>query len=226
MIIGVIAVFAILTFVSWTLISKKAFRFIFGTISLLGLILSVFATSEHMFNYYGVKKDIQTTKTQIFSATGNKTPAGILIAEPINKGSKVDAYVYSKDASATDTKVDAPKLDKTMKVVKVGGEKAYRVLKVTKYKYNNSFFKFLFGVFEMDKVVTKTEVTYQLPETWTTASKEELTAMQKAIATLTPDSDPAVLLLAQDMKKAMAEGDLKKAAANNISLIQATNRPK
>ena len=102
MIIIVLAVFAVLTYISWFYIKSAPTRLIMGLISFALLGATVLLLTANIKSHYGMKNVTTTTEKTIYSAGGSKSPAGMLITQELGtkSGNYVMIYADSEDGKA------------------------------------------------------------------------------------------------------------------------------
>lgn len=68
MIIALIATTTILTFLTWTLIKSPVWRTIWGILSLLAFVGSVYILTDHFINHIGLTVKSEVTRQPIYTA--------------------------------------------------------------------------------------------------------------------------------------------------------------
>lgn len=222
MIILILALFAISAFFANMTIKNSGMRYTVTLVLLGGLIISVVALVANMHDYYGMKSVTTTTKKEIYSAGQSNQNFGMLLYQGVGTNGQENVYIYKTSKTDKKTTLAKPDLNTTSKKVDISGNKAYRVVKTTRYEYKNNGFKFLFGIAGNNKQLKHRRVTYQVPPTWvalttkqakslaskltpkTTAERVAAAAQQKQLADLAKvDPDKAATLEANQVKKVL-----------------------
>lgn len=191
MIIIVIAILAILTYVSWINIEKLSTRIVAGLISFVLLAAAVLLLTVNMNSHYGMKKVTTSTEKTIYSAGGSKSPAGMLITQRL--GTKADNYVMIY-ADREDSKAKAHFVPNKKKITEAIHKRAtYRTADVkkatvktvtTRWEWKNDFFKWLLEFGGEGHSLAKQTTTVTVPKkTWVVLSAQQakqVTAKQKA----------------------------------------------
>jgi hypothetical protein len=197
MIIILLALFAVLTFISWIMISNRATRFVAGTISGLLLFGTVLLMVANFNNHFGMKKVTTTTTKQVYSAAGSASPAGTLIAAEVGTKSNNYVLVYADKENGSAEQhfvpnqkdiVEAVKKTATYKTADV--DKATVTTKTTRWEWSNDLYKSLFGfggeggsLYKQTSVVTVPEDTWVVMTAGQAASlKEKMAASQTTAA--------------------------------------------
>ena len=182
MVIILLAVFAILTFISWIKIENVPARVTSGLISGGLLLATVLMLVANFNNHFGMEKVTKTETKTIYSAGGSKVPAGMMIAQALGK------HI-----------VEAVKKTATYKLIDT--DKATVTTKTTRWEWQNDFFKLMFGFGGEGHSLYKQQTVVKLPkDTWvvmTPAQSKAVQAKQKAAA-----ANPAAQAQQEQLKAA------------------------
>ncbi|RRG17919.1 DUF4811 domain-containing protein [Weissella viridescens] len=191
MIIVLLLLFVVLTFVSWIYIKPVTLRVIAGTISLVLLMLSVWAMTVNFTDHFGMKKVTTTKTTQIYTAGDTSSPANMLLAQEIGTKSNNYVMVYRDKASdkkpavhnKPDTKHIVEAVKKTATYQTTKGSQATAKTTTTRWRFKNDFYKMMFGVSDQQNQLIKQHTLVRVPsKTWvvmTPSQAKSLGAKQK-----------------------------------------------
>nr|WP_243465541.1 DUF4811 domain-containing protein [Oenococcus oeni] len=184
MIFVLVALFALTTFVSWMLLKTAFLRRLWGSLSSLLLFGSILLMILNMNEHFGMAKVVSSQKERIYSVAGNKLSAGILATTSNKKlGSDLVIYLYKNKENSAKVRTAVPSSTSSLSMKEISGSKAYRVTKVTKWKYKDGLSKLFFGFGKLDKVVSKKKVVFQIPDNeWLQLTEKQLSKLQKLIA--------------------------------------------
>lgn len=232
MIIYLIFILAVLVILSWTMIKNRALRWTVGIITSLCLlgasgILTLTFTDTHL----GMHKVTTTTTSKVYSATGNQSPANILIAKRL--GTKADRYVLVYRDSAAVKKATThgvPNQDHIASTVKkkttyklTNGTSATATTKTTRWEWKNKTTKFWLNVGQGGTLVSKKTVVKVPKTTWLVLSPsqvKQLRAKLKAAAASGQTSTTTAAAAASGMSK----DQLDAAAVTQIKTLLAQSK--
>lgn len=227
MIILIIAVFTVLTFYTWLLISKPYLRNILGTLSVVALACSVYMLTDHFVNRTGLDVKSETSSHAIYSAGDKKAPFGVLIAQEI--GTKSDRFVLvyrdnpnDEQASAhfaPDKSHPADSIKKVAKVSVSNVDSARIDTTIKKYVWKSELYKILFGFGSEEGQIVSEENIAVIPEkTWLVLSPEQAKEMKEKITELQKNmsSSPEKIKEMAELK----EKDPKKAVEVQVGMIK------
>ena len=191
MIIIVLAVFAVLTYISWFYIKSAPTRLIMGLISFALLGATVLLLTANIKSHYGMKNVTTTTEKTIYSAGGSKSPAGMLITQELGtkSGNYVMIYADSEDGKAKphfvpNKKNMAEAINKKATYKTADVDKATVKTVTTRREWKNDFFKWLLDFGGEGHSLVKQTSTVTVPKnTWVVLSAQQakqVTAKQKA----------------------------------------------
>ncbi len=222
MIFILVATFALATFVSWMLIKTVFLRRLLGIVFSLLLFGSILLMILNMNEHFGMAKVVSTQKERIYSVAGNKLSTGILATTSNKKlGSDLTIYLYKNKENESKIKTAVPSSRTSLSMKEISGSKAYRVTKVTKWKYKNALSKLFFGFGNLDKVVSKKQIVFQIPDNeWLQLTKQQLSKLQKLIANPKKIKNERVLTLLATAQEAQEAGQDKKAARVQATAIR------
>lgn len=173
MIIPIIAIFAILTFITTMFIKNRGARNFFSTIFFLGLVLSIAAMLANDRIHFGMKGKNVTEEQVIYSAGNPADPANLLIYQDMGSEVEEDAYAYRlKPKGKIEQAV--PARSKATNVKIRPDQPASIVTTGKRWVYKNDFYKMLFNWDGEDNKIAKQEVTIYYPDdTWVLLSTEQ-----------------------------------------------------
>ena len=191
MIIIVLAVFAVLTYISWFYIKSAPTRLVMGLISFALLGATVLLLTANIKSHYGMKNVTTTTEKTIYSAGGSKSPAGMLITQELGtkSGNYVMIYADSEDGKAKphfvpNKKNMAEAINKKATYKTADVDKATVKTVTTRREWKNDFFKWLLDFGGEGHSLVKQTSTVTVPKnTWVVLSAQQakqVTAKQKA----------------------------------------------
>ncbi|WP_143810064.1 DUF4811 domain-containing protein, partial [Oenococcus oeni] len=153
---------------------------------------------------------------------GNKLSAGILATTSNKKlGSDLAIYLYKNKENSAKVRTAVPSSTSSLSMKEISGSKAYRVTKVTKWKYKDGLSKLFFGFGKLDKVVSKKKVVFQIPDNeWLQLTEKQLSKLQKLIANPKKIKNEKVLTLLAAAQEAQEAGKDKKAARIQVTAIR------
>lgn len=186
MIMILMAFFAVLTFVAWLILPVRKTRLIMGTISSLGLILTVGAMTLNFTHQLGMKRVETVETTKIYSAGDPWLPKKIMIAEPI--GTDKNHYVMVYRDNVTEQKPTAhfePNQDELTEATKRHAtykqDDAYKQaeveVKTTHLEWKNDVVKWLFDTSGQGHEVVHEEAVVHVPSDWVVLTKAEADKM-------------------------------------------------
>jgi hypothetical protein len=183
MIMLLLALFAVLTFVSWLILPKKNQRIFFGLLSTAGLLLTVGAMTLNFTQHLGMEEVTKTETTRIYSAGDMRLPQGILIAEPMgtDKNSYVMVYRDSKDDKKPSVHFK-PNEDKLVDATKQHAvfeqsddvKQAQVKVATTRLEWKNDLAKWLFGTSGQTDEIISEKVVVEVPSDWMVLTQAEL----------------------------------------------------
>lgn len=212
MIILIMAIFAILAFWANMVMKKPILRYLVTIIMFAGLVVSVTAIVANMHDHYGMKTETTTVKKEIYSAGPAEQTFGVLLYQGVGSDGKENAYIYKASATASRVTVSKPDLKTSSRQVSVSGNKAYRIVKTTRYVYKTDLYRLLFGIADNDHQLKNYHIVYQVPDTWVAMTPEQAKALP---AKMTPKSaeEKAAMAMQQQQLAALAKTDPDKAAS-------------
>lgn len=219
MIIIILALFAILAFWANMTIKTVVVRYVTTAVMFVGLILSVIAMVANMHQHFGMKSVVTTTKTAIYSAGSAQQNFGVLLYQGVGTAGKENVYIYKASPKAVHTTLAKPDLNTTSSRVAVDGNKAYKVVRTTRYVYRNNAYKFLFGLADNNYQLKQRHVTYQVPATWVAMTPEQAKSLSAKMAPKTPEAQ-AGAAAQQAQLAALAQADPDKAATLQVVQIK------
>lgn len=185
MIIIIIALATILTFVTWTLISKTIPRVIWGTISIIFLIWSIFFLTDHFVNHTGMKIQTQKTTQSIYTAGEPAAAYGTLIYKNIGK-SKILIYRDKLTDQKASTHFIPDKKNITTAIKKMAtykvysGKKAYLTTVTKRYIWKSKLYELLFGFAGEKGTLVSQLSTVKIPEkTWLILDDSQAKKLQR-----------------------------------------------
>ena len=189
MLIIVIFILVAAVILSWTLIKQRWLRYTVGLLMSLALISSITILTLNFTDHFGMEKVTTSKTSQIYSAGGDKSPAGILIAKEI--GTKSDRYVliYSDKTSKKATAHFTPNNKNVVNAVKkhatyrqTEGTKASVTIKTTRWKWKNKTYKNWLNVGAQAGELYKQSSTVKVPKkTWLVLTPEQMQKLQKVM---------------------------------------------
>ncbi|MDN6900791.1 DUF4811 domain-containing protein [Oenococcus sicerae] len=184
MIIVLVALLAILAFVSWMLIKNRLLRWFFGLLFSLGLFASLFLMTLNMNQHFGMQRKITIRKTQIYSVADNKLATGILTTATSKKlGNDLVIYVYKSKPAAAKTTSAVPSMATDLSMTQISGNKAYKLVRTVSWQYTNHLSKLFFAVGKLDKKITSKHISFQIPnDQWLQLTSQQLVKLQQIIA--------------------------------------------
>ncbi|NFA03161.1 DUF4811 domain-containing protein [Weissella cibaria] len=214
MVIILLAVFAILTFISWIKIENVPARVTSGLISGGLLLATVLMLVANFNNHFGMEKITKTETKTIYSAGGSKVPAGMMIAQALGTKSNNYVMIYADKENAKPTAHFVPNKKHIVEAVKktatyklIDADKATVTTKTTRWEWQNDFFKLMFGFGGEGHSLYKQQTVVKLPkDTWvvmTPAQSKAVQAKQKAAA-----ANPAAAQAQQEQLKAAASAKI------------------
>lgn len=214
MVIILLAVFAILTFISWIKIENVPARVTSGLISGGLLLATVLMLVANFNNHFGMEKVTKTETKTIYSAGGSKVPAGMMIAQALGTKSNNYVMIYADKENAKPTAHFVPNKKHIVEAVKktatyklIDADKATVTTKTTRLEWQNDFFKLMFGFGGEGHSLYKQQTVVKLPkDTWvvmTPAQSKAVQAKQKAAA-----ANPAAAQAQQEQLKAAASAKI------------------
>lgn len=186
MIMILMAILAVLTFVAWLVVPVRKTRLIVGTISALGLILTVGAMTLNFTHHLGMK-EVETVETKaIYSAGDPWLPNGIMIAEPLGTAKNHYVMVYRDTKADTTPKAHfKPNQDDLTEATKshatfkqsAAYKRAEVEVKTTRLEWKNDVVKWLFGTSGQDHTVVSEVATVHVPNDWMVLTQAEAKKM-------------------------------------------------
>lgn len=169
---------AIAFFLAIMFSSNQRSRAIWGTI--LGIIFvgSTLMITANFHDHWGMKKVTTTQTRQIYSP--RQLP--IILYQPVGTSGKDDVYLYY--TSPRQTKPQHTKADEYThnRIIRTNSTKATLTTSVTRWRYQNSFYKFLFAGSKMDGNLVARHNTFSYPKNYAKLTVKQAQAMQKQAA--------------------------------------------
>lgn len=183
MIMLLLALFAVLTFISWLLLPTKNQRILFGLLSTLGLLMTVGAMTLNFTQHLGMREVSSTETKKIYSAGDLRLPQGILIAEPMGTDKNSYVMVY-RDATSDkkpsvhfksdeDKLVDATKRHAVFEQNDKVTEAQVRIT-TTRLEWENDIAKWLFGTSGQTDEIVSEKAVVEVPADWMVLTQAEL----------------------------------------------------
>ncbi|WP_277294542.1 DUF4811 domain-containing protein [Streptococcus hyointestinalis] len=172
MIIALIATTTILTFLTWTLIKSPVWRTIWGILSLLAFVGSVYILTDHFINHTGLTVKSEVTRQPIYTAGETSLPYGILIYEPLGTKSDNKVLVYRSDKEAKKASTHfVPNMKKPIQAIKKTSNytfsdvtKATLVTDTKRYAWHSKLDEILYGFAGEGGSLVSQKSTVELPE--------------------------------------------------------------
>lgn len=218
MIVVLLFLFVVFAFVSIMMFKNKLARIVGTIVGIGGVVLSVGLITANMSQHFGMKTEVKTTKTQIYSASNTKG-YGVLLYQAVGTNGKENVYIFRHALDAKQPTVVKPDLKTSTERTTISGDKAYQVTKDTRYVYKNDFWKFMFNIADNDGELKQRSVSYQLPDNWLAMTTQQAKELQ---AKLTPKTDEEKAAFAQKQKAIaeMTQNDPQAAAKLQIQQIK------
>lgn len=219
MIIIIMAVFAVLAFFANMMIKPKGLRLTVTVVMFAGLVLSVVGIVANMHDHYGMTEEKKIVKKEIHSAGPSEQGFGLLLYQGVGTNGTENVYIYKNTKDATKNTVAKPDLHTTSDRAAINGTKAYKVTTTTRYVYQSSGWKLLFGIVGNNNQLKHRHVVYQIPNTWVALTTEQAQSLQSKMA---PKTDKEKMIAAEQQKQlaALAQKDPNKAAMMQVQQIK------
>jgi len=186
MIIILLALFAILTFVTLLVLKSKTARIIGGILSSLGLIATVTMITLNFTDHFGMR-EIETVKTvPVYSAGDPRMPQGMVIAEPVGTAGNHFVMVYRDKADSKKPEahfipdksqmIEAAKRHATYDQ-KRNTKTAEVAIKTTRLEWENDFMKLLFSASNQAGNIVREEAIVHLPSDWIVMNQKQAQKM-------------------------------------------------
>jgi len=152
------------------------------TIGGLGLIVLVASATLMIGNdnwHWGMHQHSETVTTNIASISPSKQ-LNVLVYQPVRKSNTEKVYVYRKTTSKRQLHT-AASLKTTNRVHYRNVSQAKMVTKTTTWRYNNSFWRWLFSWTGTHHELVGHQNTFVLPNSWTTLSTHQAKWLSAAV---------------------------------------------
>lgn len=152
------------------------------TVGSLGLIVLVASATLMIGNdnwHWGMHRHSETTTTNIASISPSKQ-LNVLVYQPIRKSNTEKIYVYRK-ATSKRRQHTAASLKTTNCVHYRRVSQAKMITKTTTWRYNNSFWRWLFSWTGTHHELIGHQNTFVLPQSWVTLSTHQAKWLSTAV---------------------------------------------
>jgi hypothetical protein len=177
MVLIIMAIFAVLFFISMNYISNNKLRNLASVVTFVVFALALVGGIANFHSHLGMKTQTVTTKQTVYSVSPSKE-LQFIIYQPVGTDGKTQAVVYKADEHAKKTTVAKPALDTKNLIKKTSADHASLVVKKTEKVYKNEFWKVLFGIAGNNKMVTKKVNTFYVPKSWESFSANQVKKLQ------------------------------------------------
>lgn len=226
MIIILIILFTLLTFFGFMFVKNRAGRLIAGGLSLVLLVLSVFALTFHFNQHWGMKEVVTTSSHQIYTAGDAKSAYGLMIKSEIGKNTGNYALVFRNNENAAkpdtnfvpDEKHIIEAVKKTASYKLVDSDKAKVVTTTTRRQFSSSWMKLLFGVGGEENTLVKESSVVEVPkDTWLVLTEDQVEKLTKEAPEMQKQMEAQ---LKADPAKALQMAELQKSNPKAYAKLQ------
>ncbi|WP_143461403.1 DUF4811 domain-containing protein [Levilactobacillus enshiensis] len=154
-------------------------RLLFGGMGLIVLLASAVLMIGNDNWHWGMHHHSETTTTQIASISPSKQ-LSVLVYQPIRRSNTESVYVYRQTTSKRQLHT-AASLKTTNRVQYRNVTQAKLVTKTTTWRYNNSFWRWLFSWTGTHHDLVGRQNTFVLPKSWITLSTHQAKWLSTAV---------------------------------------------
>ncbi|WP_047999679.1 DUF4811 domain-containing protein [Lactiplantibacillus herbarum] len=152
-------------------LETKMQRSIVGSIGFIILIASAALMLGNDNWHWGMHQG-STTKTVKIASVSTSKELSVLVYQPIKKAKTERVYVYTLKGQSKQRHTPAS-LKTTNRVTYRNVDQASMATKTTTWRYDNSFWKFLFSWTGTHHELVSRQVTFTLPKDWVTLSTSQ-----------------------------------------------------
>ena len=202
MIIYIIIALLVAMILAWTCLPTRLLKFTIGGLLTILVALATVQLTLTFTDHLGMRQVTTTSTSQIYSATGKQSPAGILIANRIGKKDnqhQVLVYQDDEDSQARAHFVPNQKhmtesIKRRVKVVPANVDKATLTTKTTRWQWRSERAKQWFNVGQAGELVKEENIVKIPRDTWVVLSTKQMKKMQKLMTNATHDPAQAAQL--------------------------------
>jgi len=180
MIIASVVLFAILLFLSMTMIDRGNLRIIlaliFGALTVVSMMFMTFNDANH----YGMHKVTKTETSDLISVSPSKQMK-MLLYQNVGTSGKEKVYVYKTHQSQKKASTTNPDPKKASNRVKTVSGTPTLVTKTTRWEFNSKASKVWFNASGYGHKLVKRENTFNINKDWMVLSSTQAKKLQKLV---------------------------------------------
>ncbi|GEO68186.1 DUF4811 domain-containing protein [Levilactobacillus acidifarinae] len=187
------AIFSLIVAVTlaWTLIKQKVVRAVLGLATTVALIGATTILTLNFTTHYGMHQVTTVTTQRIYSATGKRSAAGVVIAKPLGTQSDNYVLVYSDHAAGKATPHFVPNRQSVTTMVKKratyqasAATQATVQTTTVRWQWRNATAKRWLNVGDQAGELVRQKRLVKVPrKTWVVLSPDQMKTLKKALQT-------------------------------------------
>lgn len=201
MIIWVIFILLILMVLAWTLIPNKGLKIIAGVALAIAMTGATTLLTLTLKDHYGMRQVTTIKQKKVYSAGGDKSPAGVLITTKIGPKDKKHMVLVYQDTKKGKAKAHfIPKQKHITESIKresyykkANVKKAKLVTKTTRWRWKSGPYKFWFNLGQDNELVKETNSLMVPKDTWLVLSAKQAKKLKTLMADMNKSTDSTQL---------------------------------